>query len=743
MSRPQYERSGLGALYAFTPFKLIYTTTVSQQRDSNVMLFWYPRGTVGLYYDRASEILPYPLSEAIKKCEKLEKLWRVPLRDKVRGSIYLYSEFPAVEFSPTSDKYVLVIDRNLYEYFTGRRGEEEVREALKKKIEKRSTFILAEFSYRSINEPNFCRLGLVLITHRAECTIANLCPLRSSQGSRMCGYFLKWSRTRETYAGLYKVMAELGLEVTEPGHQSLRVVRPLLVLPYKGRPLLEITFVDPVNILAYYKGVNFIPKKYVERLLRASFSKTLGIRLYLTSAFKISFVDKVLEEVVNDVLNDQEAGRWLRFKAGLFLLSNALLGSSAKRVPLKPWRKLEELLCRPGSLEKIKKLLNETLNPPPDEMRKAVKFIIVHTIAHVIVLSLWSFLGLSENEIGYIITTDNDGFSVWVFEAASGGYGYLKYLAENRDKLYELLTQAFTEAGSETAKEACTTSISSEVIKSLENLIDSVERELAGGGDGLRKVYENLRKLLRNSMYLHEQCGVTPHIYTMHSCVTRIVPGALREALGKVIDKLYSIFHQFDGTVGRYYLEEGCSMGPFLQPFSVSCSTAYALAGGMKFREIRERLKKYVIAWIERAKSRLDIITWVISIHDYDEMLKAMRRAVESGAKIRVLLGKGAVNDESSIKSVERLYREFDERIDIRLYTEAPLHRKAIVIDDVALIEGSFNLTKSALTKNIESAHIIVSPDSVVKCREEFDKLWGRAKPVKTGEDLKPKSWEE
>jgi HKD family nuclease len=730
----------LGALYTFTPFKLIYTATLSQQRDSNVILFWYPRGTIGFYHEKASEVSSYSLPEAIKKCRRLGELWRVPLRDKIRDSIYLYSEFPAVEFSPSSDKYVLIIDRNLYEYFTGRKSEEEIKKVLERRV-RRSTFLLAEFSYRSINEPNFCRLGLVLITHRAECPIASLCPLRGSQSTGRCRHFLTWRSTRETYAGLYKVTAELGIEVVELERQTSKVVKQLLVVPYKGRPLFEITFVDPVNVLAYYRGVNFIPKKYVERMLRAVFAKTLGVKLYMTSALRISFIDSVLEGLVEDILSKEDVKRWLRFKAGLLLLSKALPGTSSKRAPLKPWIRLKKILCGPGKLDQ--NLLNEALNRPDEELQDAVKFIVVHTIAHMVLMNLWSFLGLSENEISYVITHNpsDSQYYVWIFEAASGGYGYLRYLAEHRDRLYEILTLAFTKVKGD----VCTTEVNPDVIKSLEDAISNLEKELsAGRGDSVERVCKKLRTFLNNSMELYKLYGVTPHVYTVYSCVADIVPGALRESFSRVVDKLHTIFHGFDGVIGYYYLEEGCSMGPFLQPFSVSCSATRVLAEGVDLSEIRERLKKYIITWIGRARSSLKVITWVISIHDFDELLKALRRVSERGAKIQILLGEGAINDDNSIKSVEKLYEELSKKapgtVEVRVYTQRPLHKKLIIVDDIVLIEGSFNLTKSALTKNIESAHIYTDPRYVEKSLKEFDSLWNSAKPVKSGSDLRTPS---
>jgi len=351
-------------------------------------------------------------------------------------------------------------------------------------------------------------------------------------------------------------------------------------------------------------------------------------------------------------------------------------------------------------------------------------------------LGLWSLLGLSEDELGYIITYDGDNFEIQIFEATSGGYGYLRYLVENRDKLYKLLTSIFSNIDIK----KCVSTIDDGVIKGIEKLIDDVENELKGKTkniDIIENICRKLKEFLRRIEELYEYYNVTPHVYTIHECITTIVPGQLREYFSKVIDKFYTIFQQFDGVIGYYYLENGCMMGPFLQPFSTSCSIAEILAKGINEIRIKGQLRTPIIMWLRRAKSSIDISTYVLSIHDFEVLLNLLRKACKNNVKIRILLGEGAINDENSMKSVEKLYKDFDKCIEIRLYTEAKLHKKVIIIDDIALIDGSFNLTRSALTSNIESARISIDPIDIEKEHEEFNSLWSKAKLIRTPDDLK------
>jgi HKD family nuclease len=60
-------------------------------------------------------------------------------------------------------------------------------------------------------------------------------------------------------------------------------------------------------------------------------------------------------------------------------------------------------------------------------------------------------------------------------------------------------------------------------------------------------------------------------------------------------------------------------------------------------------------------------------------------------------------------------------------------------IYEVAVIQGSLNLTKAALTSNVETAYAVIDPEEVRRYAEDFDKLWNEAIAIKSPEDLKPR----
>lgn len=261
------------------------------------------------------------------------------MREKVVDRIYIYEEFPAIRFSLQGNKYVLIINKKLLEYFIGKASANEARKSRKRSYE-RSQFALAEFSYESINNPNFCRLGIVLLTHRDKCPLINVCPMAKGKS---CPNFIRRSSARESYAGLYKVVSDIRIRLSEFTVENVSVSKALLTLPYKGRPFLEMLFVDPVNVLAYYDALNFLPKKFVANMLRVKFGKTLGIRLYMTSSLRIRFNNAALNELLQDLMRDPLIRSWLKFKAGLFTIAKGLPEES-QRKPLAPWNTLEHIL---------------------------------------------------------------------------------------------------------------------------------------------------------------------------------------------------------------------------------------------------------------------------------------------------------------------------------------------------------------------------------------------------------------
>lgn len=251
-----------------------------------------------------------------------------------------------------------------------------------------------------------------------------------------------------------------------------------------------------------------------------------------------------------------------------------------------------------------------------------------------------------------------------------------------------------------------------------------------------------LETFLRNIEQLYNNAHVTPHSYVVNRCLAEIIPGKFKEHFNKVIDKSMTIFDRFDGTVGYYFIEEGCVSGSFIQPFSVSCLIAEPIANGIAQTSPKGPLRKPIIEWVEMARSSIDITTWVLSVDGLDDLIKVLKKACERGVKIRLLLGGGVLSNNDAynpaVNSLKKLFQELGQCIEVRLYNKEQLHAKMIIIDGITVVEGSFNLTKSALTTNIENAYVIIDPENVRERVEKFNNLWNEATTIRKPEDLKP-----
>jgi HKD family nuclease len=391
--------------------------------------------------------------------------------------------------------------------------------------------------------------------------------------------------------------------------------------------------------------------------------------------------------------------------------------------------------------------INIIINADPTYMNRAMKFIIVHTIAHMIILGLWSYLGLSSDELSYVILPRDESYDVWVFEAASGGYGFLKYLAEHSEILYNIVSSALSNV---LPRDQCIVSLDSNILRMLRNTISTTINSLKQASalspqdtQRLDSIQKQLEVFLENIKFLYNVAHVTPHNYVVNRYLSRIIPGRLKEHFNKVIDKFVTTFSEFDGTINYYFIEEGCISEPFTQPFSVSCVIVKPIADGVSQMSLERPLRKPIIELIETARSSIDIITWVLSIDGLSDLIKALKKACSSGAKIRLLLGRGIFSDDnaynSAINSLKKLFQELGNSIEVRLYDKGQLHAKMIIVDKVVVIQGSLNLTKAALTSNVETAQVIIDPEEVRRCAEEFDKLWNEAIAVKSPKGLKPR----
>jgi hypothetical protein len=734
-----YRRQGLEALFTYTPFKIIYMT-----KDAFVMSFWCPSGFKCYYHDQVTEVSSLlgdlsKLSQFRSKLKQLKELWSVGKIDEVLvedHNVNLYRVFKALKISKNSDCYVLLVHSKVHDYLTGSLTESILKEYLKKHGKR----VLAEFSYASLNEsPAFCRLGLVLITHRKRCPLEEVCPFKHPRGSvKPCTHFI--TRYQESYFSIYKVMPIIAIKISV--RDDVNEV-PILALSYGSKPLMTLYYVSPVDVIAYYEGIYFKPKKYEAPFVFLPFRNTLGVRLFSTSSLKIKFDDATLDGLIKSVMQSGQnrLKNWLLFKARL-LKYVGIEGSRVRRLKgLIPWLKMENIVMnaiKEGRVEYLYDFVNNNFvnKDLDDDDRRLLKFILVHSLAHVILQSLLRYTGLGERELSYIIELEDNSIILYVFEAVSGGYGFLRQLSEEPQKLYDIILESLIAMGGEELKTYCTTEVKYDSLERLLNDLDRLGQQ--GGSDKKFMDTINKLKLLIESLWeLYSKLGINLHAHTLYFSLAKLIPGRYKEKLEDIADRLLALFYAFDGNVGCGFLEEGCTLGPFIEPISISYSLLEFLGSKAdKFKApptLRVKAGTLLRRWLPTAIREVKIATSNINV--YSDLTQMLRESCGKGVKIKILLGKNAVNDKYSIDSVDMLLKDLGSCVQVRL--NEGLHAKMIVIDDIVVIHGSFNLTKSGLEDNIEEVSLTLEPEMVKKLSSEFDELWDKASPVNSGNDLR------
>ncbi|MDK6028874.1 phospholipase D-like domain-containing protein [Ignisphaera sp. 4213-co] len=739
-----YERRGLEALYAFTPFKIVYKHRDESRgkTDAYVLVILPPKRYYTLYVEDFKEVENLNIENIIRSFKKenydlWKKLWqnRFKRRHPIQIEnikIYEYESWPSLHFKESKSPYVLIIDEVLYNVFNGSIPieDERVKRIFNSRYKYRR-FLLAEYNFNSLSNPFFCSRGYVLITHRQKCPVKNICPY--GREGRCNGSLL---RIGETYTGLYKVFPQVKVKILSPMEiaSKMQLHIWLFSIRYNWYPLLNVYFANRVSLLAFYEGIVFQPKKSFLQHYLIKFGRTPGVRIIDTDALILEFDVETLDKVVNELL--QKDYSWPKFKKSLLSKSDLCSEKSCEKSPkiLRPWRFLEEELRSGFDNEKnLNRVFNDLIGSATSSLNEQDKqyyrFIIVHTIAHNVLLSLWRELGLSEAHLRYKIDSENGRWAIYIYEAVSGGLGYLRLLAFNRkSKLYEIIEKSIYESPPEEfAERYCSCTIRDEDIDTIQNMLSDLRRKCGENDDDCIKAVNKLQKFV-NSIYsiMYKKFNVTLHPYTITYILNRIVPGRLSELFSNVVESILSLFLPFDGSIYCGFIEEGCSLGPFLEPLSISYTVMKHIADNGKQYTPYPHADKIVVPWMKLAKNKLKIMTSNISLNENHKVYKTIKSLCERSGKVYILLGKNAVDDEASKKTAEMFLKNLGKCVEIRLHPQ--LHAKAVIIDDVAVVEGSFNLTISGLSKNIEFANILLKPDEVKRRVEDFDKLWNESK---------------
>jgi len=132
-----------------------------------------------------------------------------------------------------------------------------------------------------------------------------------------------------------------------------------------------------------------------------------------------------------------------------------------------------------------------------------------------------------------------------------------------------------------------------------------------------------------------------------------------------------------------------------------------------------------IIELMQSADKYLDICVFTISDNRIsDEIIKAFNRGIE----IRIVSDNEKMNDDGSdIKLLSKA------GVSIKIdHSPSHMHHKYMIVDEIRVLTGSYNWTKSAAEYNQENIIITDNDEIVTGFIDNFSQLWDMCKPIIT-----------
>lgn len=132
-----------------------------------------------------------------------------------------------------------------------------------------------------------------------------------------------------------------------------------------------------------------------------------------------------------------------------------------------------------------------------------------------------------------------------------------------------------------------------------------------------------------------------------------------------------------------------------------------------------EDCSSLIIFWISRANKSIHVMIYSFT---QDEIGKALAQAVRRGVDVEVVFERSQLSKYSELERLKEAGAEV--YVDGNPYT---MHHKVAVIDDVVVITGSYNWSKSAEERNDENLVILFGDNVAELYEKEFQRVKSEA----------------
>ncbi|BDB99622.1 phospholipase D-like domain-containing protein [Saccharolobus caldissimus] len=578
--------------------------------------------------------------------------------------------------------------------------------------------LIAKYSYSSLINGYYCKYGLILLHDSKECPLASRCKLFKPKKGRDCEYY----NGPMPYERLYTVFPHIVRRIREGGIDNKKRILTLIVVKIgnSDRILGKIEFSDKLNLEAFSDATIFYAKAadlMYKDFLWTSYEKGIGFRLNNLNGLIFKFNDSALNDYISFLIkSNQEIEDWLCAKMFIYF-------GNRNRIYLRKFS-----LSQNGfnAMNRFEKLIDEIISNKAkaicnrDNLILFGSFILVHTLAHVII-------NIGTSMVNQAISADYTYYiehpifgdvstSVYVVESIYGGFGYLKTLSTMINRGDQILRK---------------------ILDNLTQMYNDHEKRFNSSLSNLNGIINNFigrldNNLLRRTLEIFQDWvnGPFPRTFPYHFVIRNYLgeryssvinrDGDTRQAFKDMIAALPLCWDGCNMCVG---MDKGCMFGPYDQPFLIS-------------RKIVSELIKTHIDWLGRntfsfttnlynvfkdlinlAENEIKIISPWISKEIINELKKVKK---EKDLRITII----CLDDKSNSEAITEAEENEMRVVKIPSISEQGIiHSKIMIIDDAIALTGSANFTINGLTKNIETEMVIIDPSEMVKLTEQFNKI--------------------
>ncbi|WCM38413.1 phospholipase [Sulfolobus islandicus] len=684
------KRSGIQALYTFTPFKLLFG-----KNEYGLIL-------VPIVYNDTNENINWNVGIAdIFHAPYYKRDFKVVLPKEIRPYIFASSSRNDVEYRNTS----LLRDPSYI---------------IDKEKASKPFPLIARYNHTSLTNGYYCKYGLVLLHSRKQCPLAEKCKLFERDENGGCKYY----DGPMPYERLYTVFPHIVRRVREGGIGNRKMISALIIVKTRNieRILGKIEFSDKLIMEAFSDATIFYAKAadlMYKDFLWVSYKDGIGFRLNNLNGLIIKFNINTLEDYVSWLLrNNSEIRDWLCTKMSIYF-------DNKKNITLNKFG-----LSHKGfaAMDRFEGVIDSIIDGKfkerckDDNLTLFGSFILVHTLAHVIISNVIDALVKSNISSDYTYYIEHPVFgdtstTIYIVETIYGGFGYLKNISN------------MISAGDSTLRG---------ILNNLPNIYDNHERRSNGSLSNLRQIVSRFSGRLDNDILnrvidIFDSWRTTsspfPNSFPINFVVRNYLGKRFKSGINKdgdtrqtFKDLIAELPLCWDGCNLCVGMDKGCMFGPYDQPFLISRKVVSEFLKthtdwfGKKDFSFTNNLYSIFKDLINLAENEIKIVSPWIGKEIIDD-LRAVKE--EKDLLITVVCLDDKKNDEA-IKEAEKAGIRI---IKVPSSVEGIIHAKFMIIDDSIALMGSANLTINGLKKNVETEIVTIDPNKIEKLLQQFHEI--------------------